>query len=251
MVERRVRFLGSGSRRRGGYVLLETVIATGMLILGLAVIGSQLQSAQKSVRMMERKMRAMALADLQLGQLDLGLVELQALNKIEENDFGPRYPDWGWRLLIEETSIPTLYSMQLEVQYLRREGEYSPETFDHDRAETIYTLYAMRPTPQPVNLATSFNLTDQEYEELDGKLSKIGRDGLGIENFDFSLLGKIDFEEFLEVLPALADAMNIKLDSILASLPPDLRALVEEAQGDTSGDQSGGQGGQGGGGGSP
>lgn len=190
-------------------------------------------------------MRAMALADLQLGQLDLGLVELDSLNKVEENDFGPRFPDWGWRLLIEETAVPTLFSLQLEILYLPREGDYSPESFDHEYAETMYTLYALRPTPQPVNLAESFNLTDEEYEELDGKLGAIGREGLGIENFDFSLLGKLEFEEFLEVLPALAEAMNLDLDDILASLPPDLRGLLEEQLGgDEEGD--GGDGGEGG-----
>jgi len=37
-------------RNRRGYVLLETVVATGLLIVGLAVIGAQVQDSQTFAR---------------------------------------------------------------------------------------------------------------------------------------------------------------------------------------------------------
>jgi len=93
------------ARRWRGYVLLETVIATGVLIVGLAVIGAQLQESDKSVHKMERRMRAMALADSYMAQLDLGLIPLDSVERELDGDFGPRFPDWGWTLLTEQTAI--------------------------------------------------------------------------------------------------------------------------------------------------
>ena len=48
--------------RRDAYVLLETVLATGLLITGLAVVGAQVQSADTTIRVMNRTIRAMMLA---------------------------------------------------------------------------------------------------------------------------------------------------------------------------------------------
>ena len=59
---RRQRFRSTASRRRG-YVLLENTVATGLLIVGLAVIGSQVQSADLSVKKMERKLQAILLSE--------------------------------------------------------------------------------------------------------------------------------------------------------------------------------------------
>ena len=64
--------------RRHAWVLLETVIATGLLILVLTVIGVQLQDARLAVKKMERNARALMLAEMQLAQLDLGLIELES-----------------------------------------------------------------------------------------------------------------------------------------------------------------------------
>ncbi len=85
---------GAATVRRG-YVLLETVVATGLLIVGLAVIGVQIQDAGSSIHKMERQTRAMLLAERHFAYMDLGLVELDSVDEIQEGDFGPREPDWG------------------------------------------------------------------------------------------------------------------------------------------------------------
>ena len=67
-------------RRRRGYMLLETVVAAGMLVVGLAVIGSQFHDSQMAIRKMERRVRAFTLAEQQLAFLDLGLIELESID---------------------------------------------------------------------------------------------------------------------------------------------------------------------------
>ena len=56
--------------RRLAYLLLETVVATGMLIVGLAVLGAQVQDSHTAVRKMERRIRAISLAEQHLAELE-------------------------------------------------------------------------------------------------------------------------------------------------------------------------------------
>jgi hypothetical protein len=203
-------------------VLLETVIATGLLIVGLAVIGAQVQSAHNSIRIMEFKTRAMMLAEVQLAELSMGLIELETVDEVQEDEFGPRYPDYGWRLTIDETEIETLYLLKVEVLYQPRED--IEETFDYDEAEVLHTLYTFRAAPQKLNLAEAFGVPEDEMEALAEKLIATGIPGLDPEAFDPAVLAKDleDFEEFMEVLPVLLDAFGIDIRQLAGNLSPDI-----------------------------
>ncbi len=216
-------------RNRRGYVLLETVVATGLLIVGLAVIGAQVQDSQTSVRKMQRRIRAMMLAERQLALLDLGLVELDSVDEIEEGNFGPRYPNFGWMLTTEETSLENMYLLKLEIFHHLREEEYREDDFDFDNAEDLYTVYAMRATPQPVDFGRDFGLNDDELIELSETLGRLGIEGLDPEAFDLKILGKLDFEELLEALPVIMDAFGMDLSDFTSMLPPDLLEQIQES----------------------
>jgi len=219
----------TGTRRaRGGWVLLETVIATGMLVVGLAVIGAQVQQADKTLKEMRLRLQAMMLAELQLAQLDLGLVELDSVDPIQEGDFGPRYPDFGWRLTIEETAREAVFLLKLEVLHLRRDGDYEPDSFEHDWSQSLHTVYAMRMAPQPLDLGVDLGLDDEELVELGEKLDLLGIDGLSVDALDPTILATLNFEDFLEVLPLIADAFGLDVSELLASLPPDLLEVIKD-----------------------
>ena len=217
------------THRRSAYVLLETVIATGLLVVGLAVIGAQVQDSQKTVRKMERQLRALRLAELQLGELEMGLIELNSVDEIEEEDFGPRYPDWAWRLTIEETGLDEMYLMKLDILFHRREDEYHEDDYDFDSADVLYTLYVMRATPLPVNFADDFGMTEEELFDLSEKLNEIGIDGLDPEAFDLRFFQGVDFEELVESLPLIMDALGMDLSDFMSQLPPDVLLQLEES----------------------
>lgn len=219
----------SPGRHRHGYVLLETVVATGLLVIGLAVIGAQVQDSQTSVRKMQRRIRAMMLAEQHLAMLDLGLVELDSVDELEEGDFGPRYPDYGWWLTTEDTAIENVYLLRLDVLHHLREDEYREDDFDFDNAETIYTVYAMRAAPQPVDFSQDFGLTEDEVVELGEKLGELGIEGLDPGEFDLRVLGKLDFEELLEALPVIMDAFGLELSDMASTLPPNLLRQIQES----------------------
>lgn len=215
-----------GRRPLRAYVLLETVVATGLLTLGLAMLGSQVQQADTSIRRMELRLRALMLAEMQLAHMDTGLIELNSVDNIEEKDFGPRYPDYGWRLTTDETTTEDLYRLTLEVLYARR-ADYEEEDFDHDNAEVLYTFYFFRARPRPLNFAEDFGLREDELEDLAERLNGLGIEGLDVNNFDPSIFAKLDTEQLMESLPVLLSAFGMDISQLLAGLPPDVRAALE------------------------
>lgn len=227
-VHRRRRGGSTHGARRGGYLLLETVIATGLLIIGIAVIGSQVSEAEKSVRQMRREMRGMLLAEQYIAELDLGLIELDSLDEIQEDDFGPRYPDFGWRLRTEETAIDGVFLLTFQVLHHFRD-DYESEEFDFDNAEIVYEHHLIRATPQPVDLATEFGLTEDEVEELSEKLANTGIDGLTANNFDPKILAKVDSEQLMAVLPILLEAFGQNVDQLMAQLPPEVAEALRQS----------------------
>ena len=215
--------------RRRAYLLLETTIATGLLIAGLAVIGAQVQQADTSLREMELRVRALMLAEMKLAELDLGLVELDSVDPVQEEDFGPRFPDFGWRLITEETAIDELFEMQFEVLYFLREGEYEPDDFDHENAQVLHTVYALRALPQKVDLGVEMGLSEEDVEALREKLDTLAIPGISVDDFDPTVLPLLPFEDFMEVIPLIADAFDIDLTQILGRLPPNILELLESS----------------------
>lgn len=217
-----------GRSPRRAYVLLETVVATGLLTLGLAMLGSQVQQSDTSIRQMELRLRALMLAEMQLAHMDTGLIELNSVDDIEEEDFGPRYPDFGWRLITDETTTEDLYRLTLEVLYARR-ADYEEEDFDHDNAEVLYKFYFFRARPRALNFAEDFGLREGELEDLGKRLSDLGIEGLDINNFDPSIFARLDTEQLMESLPVLMSAFGMDVSQLLSSLPPDVREALESS----------------------
>jgi len=211
--------------RHRGYVLLETVVATGLLLTGMAVIGAQFQEANTTVRKMNLRLRAMMLAEMHLAEMDLGIIRLDSVDKVQEEDFGPRYPDWAWRLTIEETALEKMYLLREDVLYAPR-TDYE-EDFDFENADIIYTLYALRATPQPLNLPVDFGLSEDQATDLTEKLAGLG-EGFDPANFDPAILAQLPSDELLEVLPTFLQAIGVPLSQIEQLLPPDLREQLDK-----------------------
>lgn len=216
---------------QSGYVLLETVIATGLLVIGLAVIGAQVQDADTSLKQMERRTRAMMLAESQFAQMDLGLVKLDSIDPVQEGDFGPRYPDYGWMLITQQTAIEGMYALTLEVWHKLREDRYTPDSFDFRRAERIHTVCALRAAPQSLDLGVDFGVPEQELGEVTKKLSLLGIPGLDAASFDPTILATLDFDQFLEVFPILVDVMGISIQDLKSLVPPDILTQLQESGG--------------------
>ena len=217
------------SSRLLGYILLETVVATGLLVAGLAVIGAKVQDARRSVWTMRRDTRALRLAERHFAELDLGLIQLDSVDDEQEGDFGPRDPDYGWLLTIEDTAIKDISLLRLDVLFFRRDGDYRENEFEFDKSETIHTVYAMRLTPKPINFADDFGLTDEELTELNEKLIELGIPELDPDAFDPAVFGKLEFDELLESMPVLLEAFGMDITQLMGALPPGLLDQIRDS----------------------
>lgn len=208
--------------------MLETVIATGLLIVGLGVIGAQLQDSNAAVHKMKLKTQAVMLAETQLAMLDLGLVQLDSIDEVQEGDFGSRYPDWGWRLITEPTSIDGMFRITVDVQYLVSHEGYREDSFDHERAETLFSAVAFRQPPKPLDLAGDFGLNDKDLEDLSEKIGDAQIPCFDGGTFDATCLATIDIEELFKALPVL-QKLGIDMGDLQSMIPPDLLQQLQES----------------------
>jgi hypothetical protein len=208
--------------------MLETVIATGLLIVGLGVIGAQLQDSNTAVHKMKLKTQAVMLAETQLAMLDLGLVQLDSVDEVQIGDFGSRYPDWGWRLITEPTAIEGLFRLTVEVQYLVRQDDYREDSFDHEHAETLFTAAAFRQPPKPLSLADDFGLTGKDLDDLSQKIGDAQIPCFDGNTFDATCLASIDIQDLLKTLPVL-QKLGIDMGDLQSMIPPDLLKQLQDS----------------------
>jgi len=227
--------------------MLETVIAVGLLVVGLAIIGSQIQDSDTSIRKMRLKTRALMLAEQQLAYLDLGLVKLDTIAEIQEGDFGPRYPDWGWRIMTEPTSLDGIFRQQISVLYKVRDEAYQADSFDYKNADDIYDVYAFRPNPKPLDLQTDFGMTDKELTDLNQKVTDNQIPCFDGGTFNPTCLATLDSQELLKALPVAVKLFpGANIDQLEQLIPPDVLQQLKDSGllGDLENAAGGGKGGQ-------
>ncbi len=86
---------------KAGFTLLEVMIAVAVLAITLTVLfGSQSQSLSLAAEA-KFNTKATFLAAMKMAQLESGVAELQN----DEGDFGEDYPDFNWKIEVEDTDF--------------------------------------------------------------------------------------------------------------------------------------------------
>jgi uncharacterized membrane protein YgcG len=247
--------------RQVGFILLEVVVAVGLLVLGMAVIGAQIQTSAVRARETDRQARVTFLAESKFAEIDTGLV-IPDEDEIEE-DFGRLFPAYAWRLRFEPTGEQAADSVNnfdnLGLAFIQLEILHDPrrdpdETFDFDGATVVGEYYTLRAAPRPLDLTLDFGMEDDVAEKLNEDLAGLAGD-LDVHNFNPALFKDLDKEEILKVLPVLMQAFGMRESDILNLVPADLRPqleaifdmqntdedLEESGDGDTGGGETGGE----------
>ena len=224
------------SNAHSGFMLLEVVLAVGLLVLGLSVIGAQMQRSYFRAHDTDTVARVVFLAESKLAEIDTGLIEPE--REIEE-DFGRLFPQYAWRLTMEAAGLPELYFFELEILHdPLREVE---DDFEFNDAEVAARFRFLKAAPRPLDLTADFGLDEDAAEDLNERLADLGGGALDVHDFNPALFRDMDMEDLLEILPALMEAFNISQSEIMNMVPENLRPQLEElfagAQDDASGDQ--------------
>ncbi len=207
-------------------MLMEVLVALGMLILGLSVLGWQMHAGLEASWNMERDYTTLLLAESKIAELDTGLI---VPDDIVEGDFGELFPRFGWRMTMEPSGVTLLTAIRLEILYdgLRRNAE---REMDYENAEVLQTVHLLRAAPARIDLTRDFGMKAEDADKLAEQLSTMGGSGLDPHDLDPSLFRDLSLEELIEVLPILLQAFGMKLEDVLPILPDDLRQLMEQAQ---------------------
>ena len=212
---------------RRGYLLLEVMLALGLLVLGLATIGMQIQTSWETALDTHRVLRAMHLAESKLNELDAGLIsEVEsAVERDLEEEFGRLFPNFGWRLRIEPTQTPELWLVRLQILYQQRQ-DVEAEEFEFEDAEVLYTLRTLRATPATVNPQRDFGADDETMAQLTEALAGTELDP---EALDLRLLAGMPIDDLLDLLAAFQGTGLLEGLDLAAMLPPDVLQLLQEA----------------------
>ncbi len=103
------------SRRNGGFTLIEMIVATVLLAIGVvASLLSYAAAARLSVSAINRT-TATFLAQQQLTSLQDNPNGLPTGN--QNGDFGPQYPGFTWQSEVDSSEFPSLDQVRLVVQW--------------------------------------------------------------------------------------------------------------------------------------
>ncbi|MCB9850579.1 MAG: hypothetical protein H6817_07725 [Phycisphaerales bacterium] len=222
--------------RQPGFMLLEIVIAVGLLVLGLAVIGGQLQTASDMTRETDHVARIVFLAESRLAELDSGLVvpndQVADETGIEvEQDFGRLFPEYASRVTLTPTATADLIAVQLDIFYdptrkVLEKGEQLDD-FEYDDDMIVQTYHTLRVAPKPLNLRTDFGLDDEIADKIDEQLANSTLSGtLDVNNFDPSVFRDLDIDQLAELLGILQQAYGVDQSALMQIVPEEMRSQL-------------------------
>lgn len=157
---------------RRGAVLLEVILALGLLVAGMAMVGFQVNTALSMARAADLRTRAMMLVDAKMAELDAGVLLPTWIGDELKGYFGIEYPGYSWRMRIKPAEIQNLYLVTLEIGFNEsrvQEQIDNPETqieIDDPGTHILRTVYRLVPKPADVNLQRDFGYTQEELDEL-------------------------------------------------------------------------------------
>lgn len=199
-------------------MLLEVVLAIGILAGGLALIGGQINGSYVTNHESGVLTDAIFLAEAKMAEIDSGLITFE---EEAEGDFGAGFPGFGWRILIEPMDIQDLF--QIEVQILRGEKLFGETEYTYDEeSEVIHRVHTLRAKPATLDLARDFGISDKQIVELS---DSIPIDGVDLTNLDPSAIAQLDVDQLLELVGALGGG----LESLLGM--PGVAQRVQDAIG--------------------
>lgn len=240
-------------------MLLEVVIAVGLLVLGFAVIGAQVQGSLERTRETDQMARVVFLAESKLAEIDTGLIIPKLSEDIEE-DFTRLFPHYAWRAriepLVDETKpVDPAAMSDLGLLFIKLDILYDPkrnidEEFDYDNATLLKTFYTIRAAPRPLDLTADFGMEEDVADKLNEDLAGITGGDIDVRQFSPDIFRNLDVEQLVEIMPTLMQALGAQPSDILSLLPEEMRPQVEallqdqlpsqdeSGEGDQSGDGS-------------
>lgn len=202
-------------------LLLEVVVALTVLVAVLGLLGAQLVNGLKMLDQAREQYRATQLVERPLMKLDLDDLDVEQFlaDREAQGDFDIQYPGWFWRATAEETDIPGLWRVTLEILHQR-----DPEQLDDiDSARVVQTVHLLKAQPVRVSLVRDFGMTEEQAQQLADALP------VDFDPLDFNpaeIANALDAETLLEAMPALMPLMPVLVANRSVQPPPDVTPVT-------------------------
>lgn len=155
--------------------MLEVVVALGLLIAGLALVGLQVNQGVQAGRECDSRVRAMMLVDTKYAELVAGVLKPERDDDILVGDFGVIYPGFGWMMEFEETETENLLAVTLTIGFdeERRAQQVANPDLEQDLDEkdiakdgsVLAVAYRLWPKPADINMARDYGVDLNELTQ--------------------------------------------------------------------------------------
>ncbi len=160
-----------------GVMLLEVIVALGILVFGLAMVGLQINSGLQVAQKNRLYTQAAMLVDSKLDEVEAGVVQPDLIEQEVKGDFGILYPGYTWRVEIHPTEIEDFYMAEIQIGY--RQGAVEEQIRDpksvidieDQDTKILRTAYRLFPKPADINLERDYGITQ---EDMDAMLADLG-----------------------------------------------------------------------------
>ncbi len=242
---------------RSAALLLEVIIALGIMVTAMAFVGAQLVGGMQYVSASDQQARAGELADRMLALLELDMSRSSQLieDLYAEGDFEEQHPGYMWRAYVTPlTDVEGLNQVTLEILY---QGEPELQTVsDIDKAGVVQRLHLLKADPGRLDLEADFGVPAEQVEQL-GDLIPIP--GFDPTQLDPQMLMSLPPEELLAMIaqlmpllqsqfgnmPGMPDVQNMSAEELQAFILEQMAARGGQggpAQQGAVGDVAGGEG---------
>lgn len=109
------RHLRRGRRARPGFTLVEMIVATVLLAVGVVATLSAIHGAAQTTLLADGAQTAAMLAQRQISQLELQPDQLSGGN--QQGNFGDEYPGYSWQQAAEATDYPNLFQVTMTIRW--------------------------------------------------------------------------------------------------------------------------------------
>jgi hypothetical protein len=183
-----------------GVMLLEVIVAFGLLVFGMTMVGLQVDAGLKAAQQSEQKLQALTLMEMKVSELMANEIVFEEFEGEMEGDFGRQYgdamtrtilyPGWSWQINVEPTRIENFYQVEIKIGYNEKGAqdqiENPDEVIEIDDEDTtiVLTAYRLFPKPSDINLQRDFGLTEEEMDEFVSQIDMLTGamgDGMGGE----------------------------------------------------------------------
>ncbi|NLE57763.1 MAG: hypothetical protein GX616_05335, partial [Planctomycetes bacterium] len=157
---------------RRGVMLLEVIVALGLLVFGLAIVALQIDSGLKIAKSNRLYTQAMMLVDSKLAEVEAGVIQPDMLEQEVKGDFGILYPGFTWRIEIEPTEIDGFYMAKIEIGHcesaVQQQIDDPMSEIDIEDSDTIIvrTAYRLFPKPADINLERDYGITSEQMDAM-------------------------------------------------------------------------------------